>query len=393
LSGVLAGRAVVPEPDNVLYGTITLGSVQMTAANTNIVIEARAQLDGPAIASYGLGALRSAGDFYSLRVSLESLAPVVSPSAAISGQLLYLVASDNGRPCAQATFTVMGRGQITRLDLVGAGAGQALHPADNNPPDSVLSINELVAYEVAWQTGAPWTAAPTNIPLNYVVRAGALWREGQGYYLDIDAGSPPACWVSTNGNSSFNALSNSAVSSLPATYVPGTPFSVTNLVTPAPGVAVYGVEDEPPAGWQVSSISGGGVFDAVNGKIKWGLFFDQMPRPLTYQLVAPSNETSVVFFTGQASFDGLVTLPLGGQRQAGPAAGLPRPFFQSLVWDHGLRFQVRGSPGQSLVLETSPDLSHWQTLSNILLGASAAQDFFDPAGTNRELFYRLRLGP
>src|SRR5262245_58868565 len=71
--------AELPAPDNFLYGTITLGSQLVTAANTNIVVEARTSLAGPAISSYRMGTAAAAGNFYVLKVILEELAPAVSP--------------------------------------------------------------------------------------------------------------------------------------------------------------------------------------------------------------------------------------------------------------------------------------------------------------------------
>src|SRR5262249_10185190 len=48
-------RAELPAPDNLLYGTITLGSQLVTAANTNVIVEARTSLAGPAVSSYRMG--------------------------------------------------------------------------------------------------------------------------------------------------------------------------------------------------------------------------------------------------------------------------------------------------------------------------------------------------
>jgi hypothetical protein len=53
-------------------------------------------------------------------------------------------------------------------------------------------------------------------------------------------------------------------------------------------------------------------------------------------------------------------------------------------------FNVTGSPGQLVVVETSEDLADWRPLNTLTLG-SVPQHFSDPAPTARSKFYRLRL--
>ncbi len=54
-TGLFRAQATVPEPDNIIYGTITLGTNLVTAAQTNVIVSASATLNGPAIASYQMG--------------------------------------------------------------------------------------------------------------------------------------------------------------------------------------------------------------------------------------------------------------------------------------------------------------------------------------------------
>ena len=69
------------------------------------------------------------------------------------------------------------------------------HPADTNGA-SRITINEVTAYGAAWQQGSNWPIPPNPIPINYVTRAGYLWRNGECYSYDASS-SPPLCWVST----------------------------------------------------------------------------------------------------------------------------------------------------------------------------------------------------
>ena len=77
-----------------------------------------------------------------------------------------------------------------------------------------------------------------------------------------------------------------------------------DLETPS-GTAVVGVEDAPPVGWTASNISDGGSWDAVNERVKWGLFFEpSIPAFVTYDLTIPQAAAGQFCFDGIVSFDG-----------------------------------------------------------------------------------------
>ena len=89
-------------------------------------------------------------------------------------------------------------------------------------------------------------------------------------------------------------------------YEPGVPLTRTFTITPPFGTLVYGVEDSPPSGWSVSSISDLGEWDGVHGKVKWYFLHDES-RPLSYEATPPSSGSGRACFSGEASFDGDVT--------------------------------------------------------------------------------------
>jgi hypothetical protein len=70
-----------------------------------------------------------------------------------------------------------------------------------------------------------------------------------------------------------------------------------------PGAAVrcYAVSDVLPAGLTPQQISGGGVFSAATGTIRWGPFLDAQARTLTYRLSGPDGTYEL---SGTGSFDG-----------------------------------------------------------------------------------------
>jgi hypothetical protein len=82
-------------------------------------------------------------------------------------------------------------------------------------------------------------------------------------------------------------------------------------VGPAPEVLVQAIEDLPPAGWAVGTISDGGAWDSSEEKLKWGPYFDPTARVLTYVVTPPADTSGPVAFAGVASFDG-AEVPLGG---------------------------------------------------------------------------------
>ena len=187
---------------------------------------------------------------------------------------------------------------------------------------------------------------------------------------------------------------SSAVSKLATTFVPGVPFTVTIIAIPAAETVAYAVEDRPPAGWSVSLIQEGGLYDAVNQKVKW-MFVDNTPRTLTYQVTpiacAPD---STLAFTGTAAFDSL----LGGQTVA--IAGLRSTTFDTAdaprIADINrqnatrTRLTILGLPGKVHAIQTSSDLQEWATIAEST-PAEAIFQFSDTNAAPDRRFYRVIL--
>ena len=88
------------------------------------------------------------------------------------------------------------------------------------------------------------------------------------------------------------------------TYTPGVPLVVSVSVVPDNGSVAYAIEDAPPAGWTVSNINEGGIFDPLTGKVKWGIFFNQCPTYFSYTATPPANVSGTQTLTGTLSVDG-----------------------------------------------------------------------------------------
>lgn len=209
-----------------------------------------------------------------------------------------------------------------------------LHPADNSDVDAWLTVGELTAYGAAWKRGSTWPLAPSPIPAVYLTRAVELWMGGEFYQYDTNHSAPPGWWTlpvqlppgeqppdpPEPGSTTPNGR---AESRLPFAYAAGSQVQVELRVVPATNVVAQAVEDQPPAGWQVSAISHGGLFDSQRGKVKWGPFFDATPRLLSYRVSVPLAATNTVEFKGTAAFDN-GRAAVDGQRQVRPAsAGWP----------------------------------------------------------------------
>ena len=97
---------------------------------------------------------------------------------------------------------------------------------------------------------------------------------------------------------------------LSAASTSGAPVTVTLKIAPTANGHCYAVEDTVPAGWVVSGISSSGAY--TGGKVKWGPFFDNQARVLTYQLAPGKSAPGHYVLNGVASFDSSnIALPTG----------------------------------------------------------------------------------
>jgi hypothetical protein len=131
-------RAVLPEPDNILYGTIALDGRPIGAGDSNISIQARRTPTGPPIAQYQMGTDPRAGNFYSLRIPLESITPKTDADATLTGDAIYIVVTEFNEDREVRPYTVGQRGAFSRIDI-----GTALPDSDG---DGLLDAWELAMF-------------------------------------------------------------------------------------------------------------------------------------------------------------------------------------------------------------------------------------------------------
>jgi len=172
-------HAGLPEPDALVYGTIALDGQAVTAADTHLVIEARHEANGPVVATTNMGAEPAAGNFYVLRIPMESGLPLTSPLTAVVGDTLELCVVEAGTVVAETFFTISARAQTQRVDL-----GTPVPDADADTlPD---------AWETAYFGVLDYGPASVGLNggtlLNNYVAGTDPNQEGSAFAVTIDSG-------------------------------------------------------------------------------------------------------------------------------------------------------------------------------------------------------------
>jgi hypothetical protein len=112
-------HAMLPLPDQVIYGTIAIQNRAVTNNNsgTNVVIEARRSSDNQLLASYRMGSSTSQGQlFYVLRVPMED-APASSTAVAQPDDTLVVTVKKLNVAQFTATNLLLNSGTALRLDF------------------------------------------------------------------------------------------------------------------------------------------------------------------------------------------------------------------------------------------------------------------------------------
>lgn len=168
-------QAVIPEPDNIVYGQIWLGTneVHVTAQDTNVVVEARHLGDTNVLSSYRMGGNPAFGDFYVVEIHLGIGDVLLGLAAPTNGSVLDLVVTEGAAELAQTNFTVGGptlseRGYVQRIDF------------------GTVPTNVLTGFD-AW--AAAWGIGDGNQDMD---------GDGQSNYAEYLAGTNP-----TNRDSAF----------------------------------------------------------------------------------------------------------------------------------------------------------------------------------------------
>ncbi len=196
--------------------------------------------------------------------------------------------------------------------------------------DGSVSLCEVIAYGCAWVRGC-------NDDIAGVTRAAFIWRNGECYCWDEIALNfvPTTCGLGNTccpggggvaaGTPDVPAALDAESAGVARAIRQGglRKWSVSIEVAPTVGTSAVAAELIVPTGWKVISVGEDGAVDGVNGKIKWGPYFDNATRTLTATIglamergttkaVRELDKTSPSL-RGTVSFDG-VNLPIKFER-------------------------------------------------------------------------------
>lgn len=127
------------------------------------------------------------------------------------------------------------------------------------------------------------------------------------------------CMVAV-GALTTGALGQAATRDLSSFTGAGFSFSVSITIDTPAGINVVGLEESPPSGWTVTTISDGGFWDIENQKVKWIFLTEPFPTEVTYDTASPPDAVGSLCFAGEVSFDG-PSQPIDGD--ACIAVGIP----------------------------------------------------------------------
>jgi len=187
--------------------------------------------------------------------------------------------------------------------------------------DGRVTLCEVIGYACSWIRGC-------NDDLSGMTRAAFVWRSGECYCWD-DAQQkwmPTLCPAPDSGCCpASDGGAAAADDSIIPIEVPSTitvlrsksvqAWTIPVTIEPPSGTSVVAFEVQLPAGWVAMVISDDGAWDEVHRKIKWGPFFDDSARTVTFQVrpeVEPGGKTRTMRggprlrgVSGTVSFDGL----------------------------------------------------------------------------------------
>ena len=121
---LLSLHAQIPEPDNVVYGQIALGTNLVTAQRTNVLVEVQ-DTAGLVLSIYRMGQDSNLGDYYAVPIPFWSPAEVIEPLPPPTGESRTILVKEGVYIAGRATnitryqtnFVVGDRGYVERIDF------------------------------------------------------------------------------------------------------------------------------------------------------------------------------------------------------------------------------------------------------------------------------------
>jgi hypothetical protein len=299
--------------------------------------------------------------------------------------LQYTVLSPKGSNSVarfSGTASFDGTNSVILGDLSIAAA--ILHPADKNPRDERITLQELTAYGKAWKSHQPWPGEST-IQIDNVTRAAFIWKSGEFYKFDPTVGPSPLWWTVSQKLAAAASVSENTITRTVTVLTNRQTYWIEIEIHPKTSVRAYAAMEKLPLGVAPLTIPGGAIFDSSTGEILWGPYLDSYPRVLAYEL-NPSISNPDLTFSLTASFDGTsVILPMDRQKSDNADIIILKRFQNGdLEISHNVP-----DKGQSII-EESVDLKNWNVITNL---TSNVPIRLTPKPTEKQQFYRSFHSP
>jgi hypothetical protein len=233
-------RAELSAPDNVLYGTITLGGQPVTTNQPTVVVEARRTITGQAVATGGVGA----GNLYILRIPIEAMAPLTDARASLAGDTLFIVVRDATGVRDQTTYQIPEPGQVARIDFGGSSidsdgdglpdawelamlGGLGFNGIADSDKDGASNLSEFLAGTHPANSNDVFRVAVTlgsaDARVSFLARqASGTGYEGQvrRYSLESTTNISLAPWVPVGGFTNIAGANQTVTYTIPPTAEP-----------------------------------------------------------------------------------------------------------------------------------------------------------------------------
>lgn len=235
----------------------------------------------------------AAAEFFAdgTKLGEESLAfPACVGCGPKPGEALVIPFTWKGAPPGSHVLTARARtadGQLLESAavkiLVIAPEPPPKHPADADPGDWELSSAEMKTYAAAWNPGQRGNAGNlVSIDIQWVTRAGYLWRSGGKYHWDFRVSKAPLGWVPDAPVASKPAVAIRAP--LPSDPIPGSGDTINFgneglaawLKLTASALGKTGVTLVPPSG----GLAVAAEWVGSSGVWRWGPYYGDGPQEL-----------------------------------------------------------------------------------------------------------------
>ncbi len=143
-------QAGIPEPDMILFGEVTIGGEPIGAHDDVSIIARINGVPDSFVGAYRMGDNPLAGDYYILRIRLESLADGSSqnPNAALIGQTVYIfVKLSDHLEIPAGSVTIQEGGVAQHLDLHN---GSVIYPKADLNTDGIVNLIDFARIGQFW---------------------------------------------------------------------------------------------------------------------------------------------------------------------------------------------------------------------------------------------------